>query len=411
MRAAFALLFVGVIGVGVWFGVSRARYTPDPVDLSTIMLDWTTEEVAMMRAHTPLGEAPIDETNRWSGDEAAAAFGHALFFSPELSGNGEVSCVSCHTPSMGFGDGRAQARGIGEQSRHSQSLWNVAHQRWFTWDGRENTLWGHSVNPIEDPREMGSSRAHVAALMRDDPPWRARYVAVFGEPTSDDTEVFVNLGKAMAAYQERLVSRRSPFDVFVEGLIEADAEKISALSLEAQRGLRTFLTVGTCVSCHSGPNFSDGAFHSVRMAPLEGGVPTDAGRHAGLGSLARSEFTAAGPWSDAPEGVRARLERRQVRTEESWGAFRTPSLRNVALSAPYMHQGQKLALRDVVRHYSAFEGALAPGHHANDDPLLVPMELRETQIDEVVAFLESLTDEGSADARWFSDPTESGEAR
>jgi cytochrome c peroxidase len=203
--------------------------------------------------------------------------------------------------------------------------------------------------------------------------------------------VFVNVGKAIAAYEHRLLSNHSPFDEFVEGLRGGDSDRIAALSPEAQRGLKLFIGTGECRLCHSGPNFTDGEFHDIRVPPREGGQPRDAGRFGGLRNLLEDPFNAAGEYSDDREGSAARRLRFTVNGPENWGRFKTPSLRNVALTAPYMHQGQFESLEEVVEYYSTLEGAVVADHH--DEAILVPRDFTEQEKRDLVAFLRSLTDD------------------
>ena len=313
--------------------------------------------------------------------------------------------------------------------RHSPSLWNAAYNRWQFWDGRADSLWSQALGPMETMHEMGSTRTRVVRAVNNDPTLRAQYEALFGPlPDTDDTErypidaspvemedggvakkawegmslidrhtiniAFSNIGKSIEAYERKLISRRSPFDVFVEGVREGDAEKIGALSDDAKRGLKLFIGKANCTECHSGPNFTDGAFHDNRVPPLDGGERKDAGRFVGIDKLRASEFTASGPYSDAPETGRD-LDA-LTNGSHNWGAFKTPTLRNVALSPPYMHQGQFDTLRDVLDHYNTLENATPLGHHSQER-ILKPLGLSERELDDLEAFLRSLTDTSSVD--------------
>ena len=214
--------------------------------------------------------------------------------------------------------------------------------------------------------------------------------------TPDDqqavTRVFVNVGKSLEAFERQLLSRHAPFDVFVEGLREGDASKRRALSPEAQRGLKTFVGRGRCVLCHSGPTFSDLEFHDVGAPELEPEMPPDEGRVLGLQLVAADAFNGLGRWSDAPDGAaRTKLDYLPAHAHHT-AEFKTPSLRNVARSAPYHHQGQFATLEAVVEFYSSREGV------RTDPPmtetLIQPLHLSASERAELVAFLRSLTDEG-----------------
>jgi cytochrome c peroxidase len=375
--------------------------------------------------HSPLPPAPADPTNRVADDPAAARLGQHLFFDPRLSGNGQVSCATCHDPARAFTDGRPIAVGLEEARRNTPSIWNAAHQRWLFWDGRADSLWAQALSPIEDDKEMRGSRLRVARLVHEDPLLRELYAAVFGPlpgllqvpglpddakpiPASPQdarhaawmaiseadrdavNQVWADVGKAIAAYERRLIAGRAPFDIFAEGLREGDATKLEALSPAAQRGLRLFIGRANCRLCHSGPNFSDGEFHNIGMPDRRGGIGRDSGRYAGLEHLAADPFNAAGPYSDHRSGEAAERTRATIRPPETWGQFKTPSLRNVTLTAPYMHQGQMTSLREVLSFYSTLEDAVQAGHHR--ESILVPLNLSEEETSDLIAFLESLAD-------------------
>ena len=206
------------------------------------------------------------------------------------------------------------------------------------------------------------------------------------------TRVLVHATKAIAAYERQLVSRESAFDRFARGLASGDPQQRSALSPSAQRGLKLFVTSADCRQCHSDANFTDDEFHDLGLAPRGGGLRSDPGRYAGLERLLADPLRASGEFSDAREGAKARELEFLPRTQESWGQFKTPSLRNVALTAPYSHDGTFATLEDVVRFYSTLEGSAPAGHHG--ERVLQPLDLSEEAIADLVAFLESLTDEG-----------------
>lgn len=397
---------------------------------------FTKDEMRRILALSPLPPPPPDPTNAVADDPAAAHLGRFLFFEERFSANGEVSCATCHDPEQAFTDGRRTAQAIGALDRHTPSLWNVAYNRWFFWDGRADTLWAQAVVPIETPTEHGTSRLKCVHVVHEDPGLRAAYEAIFGpmpdladaarfppdgRPVSDEPEhphhgawismtaedretvngIYANLAKAIAAYERRLIRRRAPFDVFVEGLRSGDAASLAALTPAAQRGLQLFVGRADCLRCHFGPHFSDGEFHSTGVPPLGGGPLHDAGRYEGIESLRDSAFSAAGPYADAAGGAAAAAEAAEkvhslLRSPETWGQFKTPSLRNVALTAPYMHQGQLAALGDVLRHYSTLEDAVLPSHH--QEQLLVPLELAPAEMAALEAFLVSLTGEEFEDA-------------
>lgn len=240
--------------------------------------------------------------------------------------------------------------------------------------------------------------------------------------------VFANVGKAIEAYERRLRSGPSSFDRFVEALRAGDDAGRTAMSASAQRGLALFMGVGNCRLCHGGPALSDGEFHSLGVPPAPdplaapaapaggAGVPAsgeggdgptspgpqiDPGRYEGLRILGLDPFGAGGPFSDRRDGPRAARVASLAKGPESWGQFRTPSLRNVARTAPYMHAGQMATLEDVVRFYSTHEGRVVAGHHR--ETILEPLHLEPGQIRDLGAFLEALSG-SDPEPRWLVAP-------
>jgi cytochrome c peroxidase len=383
--------------------------------------EFSAEEVARILGHAPMGPPPADPTNAVAERPEAAALGRRLFFDARLSKTGAVSCATCHDAAKGLADGEALSARF-KLDRHVPTLWNVAYNRWYFWDGRADSLWSQALKPIENPAEHAITRLQAAHLVRSDARLRAGYESLFGPfpdlsdagrfppsggPLADPVlaqawsrmaaedratvdRVFANLGKSIAAYVRLLVGRRSPFDVFAEGLRSGDREKMRALSPQARQGLKLFVGRGNCRLCHVGPAFTDGEFHDLGLVPRQGLIPPS--RHAGVRAVRADPFNGGGAFSDAPaEGVR----KLQFLSElpDAWGQFKTPGLRNVARTAPYMHQGQFATLREVVRFYSTLQPSVRGGHA--ERTVLVPLRLDSDEIDALVAFLESLTDEGA----------------
>lgn len=336
---------------------------------------WTATERGQILALGPWPPPPaLDESNRVSGQPAAIAFGEALFHSTRLSRVPGLRCASCHEPWRGFTDGRRTGLGAGAGDRNTPSLLNVALQRWFGWDGANDTLWGQSIRPLLDPREMRADAGFVAAQLRADARLRGLYTGSFGrEPPADDTELMVDLAKALAAYQETLVSERTPFDRFRDALAVGDAQAASAYPDAAQRGLQLFIGRAQCVACHAGPAFSDGRFHASVIRSQHAGGEPDTGRPAGLQRLALSPFTLAGRFNDGAS--------RSTPEPAEDGAFRTPPLRELAATAPYMHDGSIAKLCDALRPHA--------GPYAPPAPPLSRDERRD-----LVAFLLSLSARG-----------------
>ena len=379
-------------------------------------------EVERLLQHSPLGDPPADPTNKVADLPAAAVLGQRLFFDAGLSRAGDVACATCHDAAKGLADGRALSERFA-LDRNIPSLWNVAYNRWFFWDGRADSLWSQALQPLENPREQASTRLRIAHRVLDDAALKAAYERVFG-PAPDLSDrarfpaeggplalpengplraawagmndadratvdrVFSNAGKSLAAYERRLVGRRSPFDVFVEGVRTGDAAKRAALSPEARQGLKLFVGKANCRLCHSGPAFSDGEFHNIGIPPSRGGMAP--GRFAAIDLVRKDPFNTRGEFSDDPARGREKLDY-LLQVQDAWGQIKTPGLRNVARSAPYMHQGQVRTLKEAVAFYSTLEGMVQAGHH--ERAILTPLNLTNAEIASLVAFLESLTDE------------------
>ncbi|HEV3028478.1 MAG TPA: cytochrome-c peroxidase, partial [Planctomycetota bacterium] len=285
--------------------------------------EFTAEEVGSILQHSPLSpHPPPDPTNAVADLPEAAILGQAIFFDPRFSASSKVACATCHDPIRGFGDGKALTD-LFPIDRNIPSLWNVGYGRWFFWDGRADSLWSQALKPLENPREQGFSRLQVAHMLESDLRLRPLYEKVFGRledlhdlarfpfkgrPVPENpgsslekawtgmaeadrltvNRIFSNVGKALEAYERRLVSRRSPFDVFVEGLRTGDRAKIAFLSPSARLGLKIFVGKGNCRLCHSGPTFTDGEFHNLGIPPLRGG-PTPS-RYGAIAEIQRDPF-------------------------------------------------------------------------------------------------------------------------
>jgi cytochrome c peroxidase len=355
-------------------------------------LAFTDAEIRAVASHGPWPPAlRADPSNRVSGDKAAIDLGERLFFERRLSIDGEQSCSRCHLPERNWTDGEARARGLARTDRNTPSLANVRLQHWFGWDGAHDSLWSQAIRPILEPKEMGSSAARVAQLMRGDADLSCRYRKVFGAPGPEDEKVLVNVAKALAAFQETLASARTAFDEFRDALVRKDDAGISKYPESAKRGLKIFIGKGSCNICHVGPAFANGEFHDTGVPFFLEPGRVDAGRHEGIKKLLASKFNLLGPYNDDAKRSTAIGTKHVSLEHRNFGEFRTPSLRNLALTAPYMHNGSLATLRDVVDHYSN----LSPDRlHSDGEAILKPLKLTDQESRDLVAFLESLQDGG-----------------
>lgn len=343
---------------------------------------FSSNEWDIIRSLSPAKYVP-DSTNKYEHNPHAAALGQALFFDQRFSSTKDISCATCHDPKKYFTDGKQVAKGVGTLHRNTPSILNAAHQRWFFWDGRTDVLWGQPIQTIEHPDEMNFSREEMMAIIEQDDALLTQWVRSF--QTLDPQDINGNaakVSKALAAFMTQLDASQAPFDKFVAG-------DTGAISDSAQRGLKFFISDGGCLRCHFGPWFTDGAFHTVGIPPLDGGSLKDSGRAGAIEQLLAAEFSAGSTHSDDPEGTRAALTKHIASRSEDWGTFRTPSLRNVGMTAPYMHAGQLKTLDDVLEHYSTLEQFVSADHHR--ETILEPLHLTERQNKDLIAFLQSLT--------------------
>lgn len=377
----------------------------------------------------PLPDAPPpDPTNRYADTPEAAAFGQKLFFDPRYSGDASVSCATCHAPETGFDDARANTSlGLAFTDRSAMPILNGAYGAaaessapvWQFWDGRCDSQWSQALQPPESPVEMGSSRTTIALHLYDH--YRAEYEAIFGampalrdddgeatipewalpgdpawQDLSEETQfdinsIFANFGKAIAAYERRLVSRNSRFDAFWQDLNAgaADSEQLTQLEKE---GLRVFITNGRCLGCHGGPNFTDGQFHNIAVAQQGDNIrASDDGRAEGIKRLLDDLFNCAGPFSDHPDKSECPLVALEPQGGEL-GAFKTPTLRGISSTAPYMHTGDFATLEDVIHHYD-IGGAPTGTFAGTRDELVRPLGLTGHERQALVAFLATLDGE------------------
>ncbi len=377
--------------------IAQSGYAGNPLGLNA-------EEIRLILRHGPW-PAPWtrDASNRVSGKAETVVFGEQLFFDLRLSGTGTVSCASCHVPEKNWADGRKLGVALGEADRNTPSVMNVRHYRWFGWDGAHDNLWSQSVRPLLDPKEMGASERQVAQTVRNHADLACGYRKAFGQaPATDDETLMIDIGKALAAFQETLVTGRAPFDDFRDAVARNDWKAAATYPENARRGARIFMGKGNCSLCHFGPQFTNGEFHEIGIPILKKSGGIDWGRYQGIKMLRASRFNLLGTYNDDKVRATGQSTRFVDLLPQTFEQFKTPGLRNVALTAPYMHNGQRATLRDVVKHYSEIDVTqLHVAHiYAGDvmaeavpvDTVLQPLKLSEQEISDVVAFLESLTE-------------------
>jgi len=274
---------------------------------------------------------------------AKVELGKQLFFDPRLSGDNTMSCATCHIPDQAFADGQAKSPGQGGRlsNRNTQGLANIGLFTNFFWDGRAASLEEQALGPIQSPDEMNQSLDELERELNAIRGYVQQFREVFGSQVTRD-----GIAKALAAFQRTLVTQASPFDRYLAG----DDDAISGA---AKRGLELFQGDAGCIRCHHGPLLSDNKFHRIGAS-----------------------------WRDCGRGLITHKPEDDYR-------FRTPSLRNVAQTAPYMHDGSLETLYDVVMFY--FRGV--PKSSPEGKPLDIEPRLDSSfsDIDNLVAFLRSLT--------------------
>ncbi|MEM7293512.1 MAG: cytochrome c peroxidase [Pseudomonadota bacterium] len=381
---------------------------------------WTSRELDTLRSlqWSKAGEIPRDISNRYDGNFEAVRLGELLFHDPKLSQSGQVSCASCHQPQHFFTDGKARSFGSAQTLRHTPSLLGVARQRWFYWDGRRDTLWAQALTPLETQGEMDNNRSDVVHYVLDSARYRTLLETLVGElPDVNDQQrfpagagpfssktgksawqsmapndqrtingIFSAVGKSIAAFEATLDLEPSRFDRFVSALFHQGESAAQAIIQPAeQRGLKLFLDQERtqCLRCHNGPMLSNGGFHNIGTGQFSG-ENLDFGRIFGLRAVHYDEFNCRGQYSDAENddciALRFGLQRELPAFIQ--GAFKVPTLRNVANTAPYFHDGRYATLKEVVAHYRD-----PPGEGSELDSL----PLSDRDIQDMVEFMQMLS--------------------
>ena len=396
--AAAVVVGLMCVALGWWWLAESSRQAPWSVDeRSTLASLW-------LGALPPLGPDP---TNRFADNPRAATLGHRLFFDTRLSANGEVACATCHQPAKYFTDGLARGRAIGTSRRNTISIVGAAYSPWFYWDGRKDSLWSQALSPLEDPQEHAGNRLQLTGVMFEDPVYRSAYEDLFGPLPSDPTmaatnrelvtQVFVNMGKSLAAYERLLRPGVTRFDDYVEAVLANDNDRQQQLFADDEKaGLRLFIGKANCTQCHNGPLLTNNAFHNTGVLSAVGQVP-DKGRIDGVRIVRADPFNCLGKYSDAVAADCAELIFAKDGAEVM-AALRTPSLRNVEQTAPYMHAGQLATLDTVLEHYNQAPLAMIGHNEAK------PLSLSRREVKQLRAFLGTLNAPPATEEKWLLAP-------
>lgn len=388
--------------------------------------NWSEEELRLIKSLSldALPPLPADPSNRVANNAAAAQFGHRLYFDPRLSSNGQVACASCHKPELMFTDGLPLAVGVDIGPMHTPSLVGIAYSPWFYWDGRKDSQWSQALAPLEAKHEHATDRVQLLRLIASDAAYRDMYESLFGALTlpaalpdsgtplgdaqqqenwkslSSETqtgisEVFANLGKAIAAYERKILPGRTRFDDYA-ALLGSGTTAAEMLSDSEKAGLKVFIGKGQCVTCHNGPLLTNHEFHNTGVLVVSGQMPS-MGRYDGIRTLREDPFNCLGQFSDASESEC--IELRFARdTNDLVGAMKTPTLRNISLTAPYMHGGQMADLARVIEHYNEAPSSMLSHNEAK------PLSLRAVERRQLEDFLLTLSAPLATEQKWLEAP-------
>jgi cytochrome c peroxidase len=330
-RALFIAPVPLLVGAALCAEPQRARPVPADTLPETLSID-----------HVPLGLGPRPASPANPLTPARVALGRRLFFDPILSADRSIACATCHQPDHGFASPDGRPRGVGgrEVTRRAPTLFNRAYGTSFFWDGRAPSLEEQALEPIASPNEMASTVAEAVSRLKADAGYKERFAAAF-----DDGVTAANLGKALASFERVLLRGDSPIDRFRQS---GDRTAPTAAELH---GLWLYESKAQCWRCHAGPNFTDEGYHNTGVS-----------------------------WGKDDLGRFAVTKRDTDR-----GRYKTPTLRGVKLTAPYMHDGSVKTLEEVVEFYNRGGG---PNPHL--DPAVRPLNLSKDEAADLVAFLKAL---------------------
>ncbi|HMV55981.1 MAG TPA: cytochrome c peroxidase [Nitrospira sp.] len=344
VRTVLPLCFILVLLCVATFGIGESLVGASPsghAPHGTVTIDGiTVPDIGPLPTAVPIPSSNVNYA-------AKIELGKQLYFDGRLSKNNAISCAFCHNPGTGFADSRQTSIGVGGGigGRQSPTVYNTGFNHVQFWDGRARSLEEQAIGPIHNPVEMAETHEHVVAKLGKIKGYQQEFRAVFG------TEVNLQgIAEAIAAYERTVLSTNSAFDKYVLG-------DVKAMDEAAARGLGLFKGKARCILCHNGPNFTDNQFHNLGV-PQVGPMKEDLGRY------------------------------NVTRADKDKGAFKTPTLRSVTETAPYMHDGAFKTLEEVVDFLD--QGG---GSNPRLSPLMRPLGLTTEEKADLVMFLKALTGE------------------
>jgi len=342
MRAAALMLFMTVVALSVNLNANSTESQPSPESISGfVILDGNSvPDIGLLPTIVPLPAGNLNYRQK-------VELGKQLYFDGRLSKNGQVSCAFCHNPGTGFADARQFSIGVGGGlgARQAPTVFNSAFNDTQFWDGRAGSLEEQAIGPIQNPVEMAETHENVVRKLRKIKGYQTQFREAFGTDVN-----LQGIAEAIAAYERTVISTNSPFDKYVLG----DKQ---ALNESAVRGMSLFKAKARCILCHNGPNFSDNEFYNLGV-PQAGPLKEDLGRY------------------------------NVTRQEKDRGAFRTPTLRSISETAPYMHDGVFKTLEEVIEFFDK-----GGGQNPNLAPQMKPLNLTAEEKADLLAFLRALTGE------------------
>lgn len=379
--------------------------------------NWTEQEKNLLKSLSlsSLPPIPKSHSNRFADNAKLASLGKDLFFDKRFSRNGQFSCASCHQEKKLFTDGLSRAQGVSSGGRNTPSIIASAWSRWYYWDGRKDSLWSQALIPFEAHNEMASTRTTVVSIFLQDSDYRKLYerhvgrvpailldpkvqvdAGPFGTPEVQDrwyrmskllqneiNTVFVNIGKFIEVYERTLLPKATRFDQYVDSILTGEPSEL--LNENELKGLKLFIDANKtqCLQCHNGPLLTNHGFHNIGTANMSG-QPLDFGRLIGLQAVLGDQFNCLGKYSDAkPEDCKQLRFLNRDHHIPLRGAFKTPSLRYLAKTSPYFHDGRFSSLTQIIQHYNK-PPENNGGHELN------ALDLSKQEIFQLVSFLNAL---------------------